>query len=77
MRMTRVKVKNRKTNKVSVIKVPAKIAEQWSKSGGLPGFVGSFNDAIKYIEKQLNSKKGSIDANGFIILKIDGPGIND
>lgn len=77
MRKTRVKVKNRDTGKTSTIKVPADIAEQWTKSGGLPGFVGSFNNAISYIEKQLNTAKGSVDAKGYIILKIDGPGIND
>ena len=77
MRKTKVKVKNRATGKTSTIKVPARIAEQWTKSGGLPGYVGSYNNAIKYIEEQLNKGKGSIDAKGFIILKIDGPGIND
>jgi len=69
MRTTRIKVKNRKTGETSTIKVPADLADDWKRSGGLPGFVGNFNNALKYLEKQINSKNGSIE-DGFIILKI-------
>lgn len=70
MRKTPIKVKNRKTGETKIVKVPSAIAEQWTKEGGLPGLVGSFSNALRYLEKQINSKNGSIDANGFIILKI-------
>ena len=69
MRTTRIKVKNRKTGKTTTIKVPADLADDWKRSGGLPGFVGNFNNALKYLERQINSKDGSIE-DGFIVLKI-------
>jgi hypothetical protein len=69
MRTTRIKVKNRKTGKTSIIKVPATLADDWKRSGGLPGFVGNFNNALKYLERQINSENGSIE-DGYIIIKI-------
>lgn len=69
VRKTPIRVKNRKTGEIKTVKVPAPIAEQWTKDGGLPGFVGSFKDALRYIEKQINSENGSIE-DGYIILKI-------
>lgn len=69
VRKTPIKVKNRKTGQVKVVKVPAPLAEQWTKDGGLPGFVGSYSDALRYIEKQINAEGGSVE-DGYIILKI-------
>lgn len=69
MRTTKIKVKNRKTGKTKTIKVPADLADDWKRSGGLPGFVGNFNNALRYLEKQINSKDGSVE-DGYIILKI-------
>ena len=69
MRTTRIKVRNRKTGKTTTIKVPADLADDWKRSGGLPGFVGNFNNALKYLEKQINSENGSVE-DGYIILKI-------
>lgn len=69
MRRTPVKFKNRKTGETKIIRVPADLADDWKKSGGLPGFAGNFNNALKYLEKQINSKNGSIQ-DGYIILRI-------
>lgn len=69
MRTTPVKFKNKKTGRTKVIRVPADLADDWSRSGGLPGFAGNFNSALKYLERQINSRDGSIE-DGYIILKI-------
>lgn len=62
-------MRNRKTGKTTTIKVPADLADDWKRSGGLPGFVGNFNNALKYLEEQINSENGSVE-DGYIILKI-------
>lgn len=69
MRKTPVKFKNKKTGKMQTIRVPSDLADDWKRSGGLPGFAGNFSNALKYLEKQINSGNGSIE-DGFIILKI-------
>lgn len=69
MRTTPVKFKNRKTGRTKIIRVPATLADDWKRSGGLPGYAGNYNNALKYLEKQMNSKDGSIE-DGFIVLKI-------
>lgn len=69
VRKTPVKFYNKKTKKTKVIRVPADLADDWKRSGGLPGFAGNFNNALKYLEKQINSKDGSIE-DGYIILRI-------
>lgn len=69
MRTTPVKFKNRKTGRTKVIRVPAALADDWQRTGGLPGYAGNYNNALKYLEKQINSKDGSIE-DGFIVLKI-------